>query len=132
MGTIDAHVHVWTPDTAHYPLADNNHEYPLQIPRPVDRWQTVIQDVQTGQVVTRETMRAQLLQNATDDREGARGKTTDAVLTFRMRWLDGVSLENRVTYQGQQYEITGIIAVLREKPVSVALRLPMFLMSCRP
>jgi predicted TIM-barrel fold metal-dependent hydrolase len=21
MGSIDAHVHVWTPDTAHYPLA---------------------------------------------------------------------------------------------------------------
>jgi predicted TIM-barrel fold metal-dependent hydrolase len=22
MGLIDAHVHVWTPDTAHYPLAE--------------------------------------------------------------------------------------------------------------
>ncbi|MEJ7666463.1 MAG: hypothetical protein WKG07_46580 [Hymenobacter sp.] len=29
-------------------------------------------------------------------------------------------------------EITGIIAVLREKPVSVALKLPEFLRSCEP
>jgi SPP1 family predicted phage head-tail adaptor len=54
------------------------------------------------------TMRAQLLANATDDREGARGKTTDAVLTFRIRWLDGVSLEHRAVYQGDQFTISQI------------------------
>ena len=53
-------------------------------------------------------MRAQKLENATDDREGARGDTTDTVITFRMRWLDGVTLENRVTYQGQPFKITRI------------------------
>ncbi|WP_316214076.1 phage head closure protein [Bradyrhizobium sp. SZCCHNR2032] len=63
---------------------------------PIDVWTTFA------------TMRAQLLQNGTDDREGARGKTTDAVLTFRMRWLDGVTLENRVVYQGSQFTISQI------------------------
>jgi SPP1 family predicted phage head-tail adaptor len=54
------------------------------------------------------TMRAQLLKNATDDREGARGHTTDALFTFRTRYLGGVTLENRVAYQGQNFAIVGI------------------------
>jgi len=62
---------------------------------------------------TMATMRAQLLQNATDDREGARGKTTDSVLTFRMRWLDGVTLENRVVYQGKPFTISRIVELGR-------------------
>ncbi|WP_316227878.1 MULTISPECIES: head-tail adaptor protein [unclassified Bradyrhizobium] len=60
---------------------------------PIDVWTTFA------------TMRAQLLANATDDRDGARGKASDAVLTFRMRWL-GVTLENRVVYQGSQFTIS--------------------------
>ncbi|WP_316195935.1 MULTISPECIES: head-tail adaptor protein [unclassified Bradyrhizobium] len=67
----------------------------------IDAWGTPI-DVWT----TFATMRAQLLQNATDDREGPRGKTTNAVLTFRTRWVDGVTLENRVVYQGSQLTIS--------------------------
>jgi SPP1 family predicted phage head-tail adaptor len=54
------------------------------------------------------TMRAQKLENATDNHEGARGDTTDTVITFRLRWLDGVTLENRVTYEGQPFKITRI------------------------
>ncbi|MBR0764143.1 phage head closure protein [Bradyrhizobium japonicum] len=59
------------------------------------------------------TMRAQLLKNASDNQEGARGEITSAMLTFRMRFLDGVTLENRVTYQGQQFEIIGISEIGR-------------------
>ncbi|TAI63456.1 phage head closure protein [Bradyrhizobium sp. Leo170] len=70
---------------------------------PIDTWSTVA------------TMRAQFLQNAVDNQDGARGKTTDAVLTFRTRWLDGVTLENRVTYEGQQYEITGVKELERRR-----------------
>ncbi len=44
------------------------------------------------------TMRAQKLENAVSNREGARGDTTDNVITFRMRWLDGVTLDNRVWF----------------------------------
>jgi SPP1 family predicted phage head-tail adaptor len=54
------------------------------------------------------TMRAQKLENATSDREGVRGDTTDNVITFRMRWIDGVTLENRVTYQDQPFKIMTI------------------------
>ncbi len=54
------------------------------------------------------TMRAQKLENAVTDREGARGDTTDNVITFRMRWIDGVTLENRITYEGEQFKIMAI------------------------
>ena len=63
--------------------------------------------------ITFATMRAQLLQNATDDREGAGGKATDAVLTFRTRWIDGVTLEHRILYQGTQFTITRISEIGR-------------------
>lgn len=53
-------------------------------------------------------MRAQKLENAISDREDARGDTTDNVITFRMRWLDGVTLENRLTYQDQPFKIMSI------------------------
>jgi SPP1 family predicted phage head-tail adaptor len=54
------------------------------------------------------TMRAEKLENAVTDREGARGDTTDNVITFRMRWMDGVTLESRVTYQDQPFTIKTI------------------------
>jgi SPP1 family predicted phage head-tail adaptor len=63
---------------------------------PIDVWTTFA------------TMRAQKLENAISDREGARGDTTDNVITFRMRWIDGVTLENRVSYQGQPFKIMTI------------------------
>jgi SPP1 family predicted phage head-tail adaptor len=54
------------------------------------------------------TMRAQKLENAVTDREGARGDTSDNVITFRMRWIDGVTLDNRVTYQDQPFKIMSL------------------------
>jgi SPP1 family predicted phage head-tail adaptor len=51
------------------------------------------------------TMRAQMLANATDDREGARDNTTETSIMFRIRWLDGVTLENRITFERQQFAI---------------------------
>jgi head-tail adaptor len=54
------------------------------------------------------TMRAQKLENAISDREGARGDTTDNVIIFRMRWIDGVTPDNRVTYEDQPFKIMTI------------------------
>jgi SPP1 family predicted phage head-tail adaptor len=65
--------------------------------------------VKTQTWTTVATMRAQKLSNAIIDREGgARGDTTDDTITFRTRWLNGVTLENRVTYQGQPFKIIAI------------------------
>jgi SPP1 family predicted phage head-tail adaptor len=54
------------------------------------------------------TMRVQVLQFATDDQESERGNTTDTKITFRMRWMDGLTLDNRVCYQGQPFVIRQI------------------------
>lgn len=54
------------------------------------------------------TMRAQLLQNATDDMIGDGGSQTQKTVVFRTRWLDDVTLERRVTYVGQEFEIKEI------------------------
>jgi SPP1 family predicted phage head-tail adaptor len=54
------------------------------------------------------TMRAQLLAFSADNREGQRGSTSDTVITFRTRWLDGVTLESRVLYDGQVFKIAKV------------------------
>ena len=53
------------------------------------------------------TMRAQQLVNATTNSEGAR-EVSDDKITFRMRWVDGVTLESSVTYEGQRFKIQSI------------------------
>jgi SPP1 family predicted phage head-tail adaptor len=69
--------------------------------------------------ITFATMRAQKLENAINDREGARGDTTDNVITFRMRWLDGVTLEQRVSYQDQPFKIMTIKEIGRRVGLDV-------------
>lgn len=68
------------------------------------------------------TMRAQLLKNATDDREGARGHTTDATRTFRMYYFAPLSLNDRLLYESQQFEITGISEIGRRVGLDLACR----------
>ncbi|WP_441280171.1 phage head closure protein [Bradyrhizobium sp. 63_E2_N1_3] len=65
------------------------------------------------------TMRAQLLKNSTDDREGARGHTTDALLTFRMYYFAALSLNDRLLYEGQSYNVTGITEIGRRVGMDV-------------
>ncbi|KYH00127.1 head-tail adaptor protein [Bradyrhizobium sp. DOA1] len=65
------------------------------------------------------TMRAQLLKNATDDREGARGHTTDAVLTLRMYYFASLSLNDRLLYEEKHFEITGITEIGRRVGMDV-------------
>lgn len=73
----------------------------------IDAWTTVA------------TMRAQLLKNATDDREGERGHTTDATLTFRMYYFASLSLNDRLLYEGQQYEVKQISEIGRRVGMDV-------------
>jgi SPP1 family predicted phage head-tail adaptor len=65
------------------------------------------------------TMRAQLLKNTTDDREGERGHTTDATRTFRMYYLASLSLNDRLLYEGQQYVVKQITEIGRRVGMDV-------------
>jgi hypothetical protein len=42
--------------------------------------------------------------NAITGREGARSDTTGNVIAFRMRWLNGVTLENRINDDGRLFQ----------------------------
>ena len=66
------------------------------------------------------TIRGQLLKNATDDREGQRGHTTDIVLNFRIRYVASLSLNDRLLYQGQQYQVTQISEIGRRVGMDIA------------
>ena len=65
------------------------------------------------------TMRAQKLENATDNRESDRGDTTDTTITFRMHWIDGVTLDNRVSFEGQNFKITRLKEIGRRVGLDV-------------
>lgn len=53
------------------------------------------------------TVRAQMLSHDSTNREGVRS-STDTTITFRIYFLPGVTLDNRVLYDGQQYKIQKI------------------------
>lgn len=51
------------------------------------------------------TVRAQVLQQSTDEYLRGYGEGAATVVIFRARWLDGVTVEHRVTYGGTAYNI---------------------------
>jgi SPP1 family predicted phage head-tail adaptor len=68
------------------------------------------------------TMRAQLVKNSTADDERRSGSETDERLTFRMHYLDGVTLNHRLTYQGQAFEIRDLAEIGRRRGLEVIAR----------
>ena len=51
------------------------------------------------------TIRAQILQSSTEEYLRGYGEGAATVVIFRARWLDGVTVEHRVTYDGTTYNI---------------------------
>ena len=64
-------------------------------------------------------VRAKLLQYDVTDREGGGRPTTDAMLTFRCYWFDGATLEARVNYEGEAYEIKKIREIGRRAGLDI-------------
>jgi SPP1 family predicted phage head-tail adaptor len=65
------------------------------------------------------TVRAQLLQYDVDNRETARGDVTERTVTFRIRWLDGLTLDNRVSFEGAAFTIKKIKEIGRRVGLDV-------------
>lgn len=65
---------------------------------------------------------AQMLQSNTGDRDGAGGAATEQSLTFRIRWFDGLTLEHRVVYSGQTFEIKSIREIGRREGYDVSCK----------
>lgn len=53
-------------------------------------------------------VRAQLIQRTMADKFGGGGNVSETVMTFRLRWIAGLTLNHRVTYAGEAFGIKEI------------------------
>jgi SPP1 family predicted phage head-tail adaptor len=51
------------------------------------------------------TLRAQVVQHATDEYQRERGSTTETTIVFRTRFLEGVTVADRVTFDGDTFNM---------------------------
>jgi head-tail adaptor len=66
------------------------------------------------------TMRAELLTNSTKEQAlKSFGEDTDIARVWRMRWIDGVLLADRVTYAGASYRIVAITELGRREGLEI-------------
>lgn len=61
------------------------------------------------------TMRAQLVKRAADDTAHDTGAVTVTTVTFRTRFLDGVTPADRVTYAGRAFGIEEVVELGRRE-----------------
>ncbi len=64
-------------------------------------------------------MRAQIVTVKVDDASQAYGSATESTFVFRPRWLDGVTLDDRVSYAGQAYVIKEIVEIQRRRGLEI-------------
>lgn len=51
------------------------------------------------------TVRAQIIEASTEEYQRAYGEGGNTAIIFRLRWLDGVTVEHRVSYDGKALNI---------------------------
>ncbi|MEH2517553.1 head-tail adaptor [Bradyrhizobium sp. AZCC 1610] len=73
---------------------------------PMDVWNTAA------------AVRAQMLQYDTSNREGVH-TATDTTITFRIYWIEGVTLESHVLYEGHAYKIQKIREIGRRAGLDI-------------
>jgi SPP1 family predicted phage head-tail adaptor len=65
------------------------------------------------------TLRAEIADAATDDVLRNFGTATEAAITFRTRYVSGITTADRVGYAGQHYEITGLKEIGRRRGLEI-------------
>src|SRR5579872_483900 len=88
----------------------------------IDQASTVVDDNGTPQETwtTFAACWAELLQRSTAEfMQKDMGEDTHIVVAFRVRWIDGVGLANRVTYNGVQYRLTDIKEIGRREALEL-------------
>ena len=61
------------------------------------------------------TMRAQIVKRSADDTSHDTGAVTVTTVTFRTRFLDGVTPADRVTYAGRAFDIAEVVELGRRE-----------------
>ena len=65
--------------------------------------------------VTVATVRAQLIQSNTEEFMRGWGESAEAAIVFRIRHMDGLTLADRVTYDGKAYDLKEVKELGRRK-----------------
>jgi head-tail adaptor len=71
--------------------------------------------------VTLATMRAEMTAQEVVEQVGDKGASTIERITFRTRWVDGVTLNGRVTYQGKTYNLKGVTEIQRRRGLEITV-----------
>lgn len=61
------------------------------------------------------TLRAQIVQASTEEFIQAYGASDETVIIFRTRWMDGVTLADRVYYEGGYFDVKEVREIGRRK-----------------
>lgn len=83
----------------------------------IQRSATTLNDAGTPQVtwIALVTLRAQVVQSSTEEFIRAHGASSEAIVIFRTRYHDGLLLADRVSYQGQLFDLKEIKEIGRRR-----------------
>lgn len=65
------------------------------------------------------TVRAQIVQASTDEFLAGYGETDKTAIIFRIRWLEGVTTDHRVQYDGKDLNIRELKEIGRRKGLEI-------------
>lgn len=65
---------------------------------------------------------AELVERGTTEEQKDRGAVTVTALTFRARYVPGITLADRVIYGGLAFDITGLAEIGRREGLEIRLR----------
>jgi SPP1 family predicted phage head-tail adaptor len=68
------------------------------------------------------TVRAELVQQSADEYLAGYGEAQEGNLLFRIRWMDGITTADRVTYDGTAYDIDQIAELGRKRGLELRLK----------
>ena len=61
------------------------------------------------------TVRAQLVEASTEEYQRAYGEGGNTAVIFRMRWMDGVTIDHRVRYEGRNLNVREVTEIGRRR-----------------
>jgi len=79
-------------------------------PNPDEPWEPG-----TPVTTTVATVRAQVIQQSTEEFMKSFGEAQETAIVFRIRWLDGVLLTDQIAYDGKSFDIVEIKEIGRRR-----------------
>lgn len=67
----------------------------------------------------RATVRAQIIQQSTEEFIRGYGASDDAIVIFRVRWIDDITTADRVSFDGETYNIKELKPIGRRKGLDI-------------